>query len=588
MDFSQAAISANAPISDINPVNSFATGAQQGLANQKSQIENTNAAYQQQLTFRLQKAIQESIGDNGMPDPVKLRAAGAKYGISQQMVEYAISQFPKIWNAAGSISKSKNQLAASSPEGEKALTASWATKPAGQNTQVGVLSPTSPTPNDTNTGDQTTQQQEQAQPIQNWATQTAKTAQPEPDTTGFTTPDMLNAAPSGYDVAGTGVSGQGQSATDQGLTQNPSALEGEGTGTPDQQAQAAQAATQENLQDKSFFGQANAMEPDMGNQGTTETPTNPLQLSTMDKTTQDKMLAQLRQEGKLGQWGKGDTREGYLSKGQAALDTYLNGQIKAVGDVPTRQMFMDKEGTIDNGAYLTALAKYHGDAAKAVQEVTDKYGKAYGDQLAQSFAIQGNERATEANQRARTEFDQVQQLVTQQRNEGYNSNAGNAQTIATLEGNKNSLQDAHAELQALLPQAGKIGIDELNSKLAVVEKAMAQAAGVTTEAADNRLFQSFRKDATWGAIARNSTDIKDFLANAFRTGISAQNQKQLLTLLDNNITTELNSGTNAAKLDAYKIKANPKNNWANKKAGSTSAPTKSGWYKDADGVMRKH
>lgn len=527
MDLLSGLVTANAPIGQQNPVGSYTEGATSALANNKAQIENTNAQYQQDLTMRLQKAIQESIGTNGNPDPVKLRQAGAKYGISAQTLDYTIAQMPKIWESAQKVVQSKNTIDAISPSGQKALTNTWASQPANAK-RGGTLTAAPPT---TNPEANPPQQQVQQAPA------------PEQDTTGFTTPDMQQTA-SGYNVSGSGVSGQGQTASDSGLTPNPSALEGQTT--PDQSAANAQQMNNATEGDQNFFAQVNAIQPDSDTSTQPGEDTNHLQVADMPDWEKKAMKAQLQQEGRLSGTASDEDLQG-------VMDQDFQRFTATAGKFPSKNMFIDKDGKFDQGAYETAKSTYQANAAKAQGEFLAKEGGLYGQQFAQGMQKQANSRANQANAREKRTFDQLQEQISAARAQGYNANARNIDDIQTALANKASLQNAEAEVAALMPKAGKLGIDDFNASVAVIEKAMAQAAGTTTEAANDRLFASFRSDKTFGALAKEADGMGSFLKSVVGTKAGAQTQSRFLQLLQENLQAEERSGTNASKLDSYRI-----------------------------------
>jgi len=135
VDLLKDLISANAPVGQQDPVGNFITGGNAAQAQTKANIENVNARYQQELAFRLHKAIQESIGKNGWPDPVKLKWAGQKYNIAGSTLSYAVDMLPKVWKSAADIAQSRALIQSYSEEGESDLSKGWATRQDSQTTE---------------------------------------------------------------------------------------------------------------------------------------------------------------------------------------------------------------------------------------------------------------------------------------------------------------------------------------------------------------------------------------------------------------------------------------------------------------------
>jgi hypothetical protein len=555
MDMSTGLIAANAPISDNNGVKAFGDAATTATNLQTQQLANTQTAYQQNLTARLQKAIQESIGDNGMPDPAKLRVAGAKYNISAQTIDYTIAQMPKVWAAAQAINKSKVGIQATNPEGEKSLTQSWANQPAGK-AAVQSSSQTPAVPTQTQTPAAAPQGQ-----------------QPQTDITGFTTPDMTQ-TPSGYTTAGNTVSGEGQTASDVGLGTNPSALEG--AQTPDQQAQAANIAVQDDQANANFFGRANAMEPslDTENSGTASTA-NPIQLAGMDAKTQAKMIASLKQASLL-------SKNGTLVDAQAALDKDFQRAKAAVGIEPTKNMFVDQDGNVDLVAFHRAQMEYSAKFGKTVEDFTQRYGKVYGDQLAQSLSLQSNSRANQANNRANTDFGQAQDTIAQYRNKGYTAVSSSNlpevmrvdQEVASTKGVIQSVHNLTKEIQSgKLKDPGAI-----NAEWESIQNRWAAADGVNTVSGLSGLAgalgvpMSIRQQ--WAQHGGFNTEGLGQFATAY---ITKNGPRQFAKLLEKSIhTTEttgkaISEAQNLGNADPYGTGGTKSAPWSKQPAGKKTA-----------------
>lgn len=530
MDLLKDLISANAPVGQQDPVGNFITGGNAAQAQTKANIENVNARYQQELAFRLQKAIQESIGDNGMPDPVKMKHAGQKYGISEQMVNYAVDMMPKVWKGAADVAGSKGTIQAYTPKGEGTLTNTWASQPAGSQKSSATQSSSS------------------AAAVPGSAVQT-----PDTDTTGFTTPDMQQTA-SGYGVGGTGASGQDQQATDAGLTQNSSTLEGDQT--PEQAAASAQDMANADEADKSFFGQVNAMEPEGMDSSSQSAEPNPLQVSGMTKWTKEAMTRQLQQEGRL----NGKATDDDL---QAVMDADYGRITASAGNSPTPAMFVDKDGKLDIGAYKRAQSEYDAKIASNTSEFLKTEGGLYGQQFTQGLQKQANSRANQQNARdqgnyARSVRDWKLQNASMEdlQSMGYKGiDKTNMEEARSVEGARDNILGIENQLGHLKIDSHKMSDGEFNGNVVSVFNKIAELDAAKTEGdrgnIENILLQ--HKDFR-SILSRHGTDWKGAALELF----TRQSKRGTMAIMDEMV----NNAKRYGQVNGAARKFGNKNVWA--------------------------
>lgn len=633
MDLLKDLISANAPVGQQDPVSSFIAGGNAAQAQTKANIENVNARYQQELTFRLQKAIQESIGDNGMPDPNKMRQAGQKYGISAQMVNYAIDTIPKVWKSATDVAGNKKNIQTQTVGGEASLADSWATQSAGgqksaatQSSTTATAVPTAaapatpatqPNPLDTNaaafgkrasawgSGSPLTASIQKEIGLTGkdadgtWGPKTQAayrsylTAHPNAGVINGLRPGQMQfindttasagAAESTQPTPAVQASPDGSAqptnvplAVDGVQTPAPNALPG--ANTPDQAAADAQAQVEADLADKSFFGRVNAMKPTPNMSPELDTDgSNPIQVSDMTPATKAAMIRQLQRNARFGTTVTDADLQATLDKD---YDIYVTHGVA----IPQQQMYLDKDRNPDIGAYNQAVADYPVKRAAAMKAYLDKEGGIFGINFDQHLRSQANNRANQQNTRDAIDFGQKQASVTALRKINLNADEGTKVAINALLANRDAILGAQDEVRSLMAKGDKISIDQLNSEMAVVTKAITRSSGATTQEAENQLLSSLRANKALGAIARESSSIKEFGANFLKAKLGAQERREYLKLALASLQAELDHGQNTKNLNQWKIDKNAPigtiDGWASKPAhgkksssgASTSAP----------------
>ena len=154
MDLLNGLIQANAPISQQDATGNYISGVNAGQIAAKQKMENENAKYQQDLTLRLQKTIQQSLKPDGSIDYDLLARNGAANGISPQTIDYMTKQLPTQWKSLADTAQAKMQLQMQSPTGFQqaqqnvnAPNQSWSNQPAKasqSSTQSSTKSPAVP------------------------------------------------------------------------------------------------------------------------------------------------------------------------------------------------------------------------------------------------------------------------------------------------------------------------------------------------------------------------------------------------------------------------------------------------------------
>lgn len=134
MDLTTGLLKSNEAIGNINPVGAYQSGYKNQLEMNKAEIENEKTRYAQDLQYKLQAAISESINPaTGQPDYIKLTEVGQKYGIDAQTLEFARKNLESNWSTYQKVSESKQAVRQMSPEGYETLQGSaktpWQDKP---------------------------------------------------------------------------------------------------------------------------------------------------------------------------------------------------------------------------------------------------------------------------------------------------------------------------------------------------------------------------------------------------------------------------------------------------------------------------
>lgn len=371
MDMMSGLIASNAPIGQQDVMGNFLKGQKYAVDARKTVAETggidqdtRKKQYQQDMTEKLQRAIHNAVDPtSGVIDPDKFKLAAHQEGVEAGAIDYALENIQKVWATAKSVAQSKQAVGAMTEGGTKQVEdaarpagTSWTVKPAVGEDRGSFAAPPS-----------------------------TSAPAPEKDTTGFTTPDMEQPASSGYKTASVGV--EGAAGAGAGLMQDPSALDTAGSISAPRLPGVVEAIGEmkvagDGADDAKQFASA----------------VNPLSVADMDKETQDKLLASMRQEGTLPQWnaknpdGTPMTRGDYLKQAQAAQDAqFARSQAGTV--VPTRRMFIDKEGNFDQGAYERAKAEYPAKQAAATAAYVKEIGGKYGEQFTQAMTTAANRRA---------------------------------------------------------------------------------------------------------------------------------------------------------------------------------------------------
>lgn len=137
MDLTSGLLKSNEAIGNINPVGSYQTGYKNQLEMNRAEMENEKTRYAQDLQYKLQSAISESVNPaTGQPDYIKLAEAGAKYGIDAQTLDFARKNLEANWSTYQKVAESKQAVRQMSPEGYETLQGSaktpWQSKPVTQ------------------------------------------------------------------------------------------------------------------------------------------------------------------------------------------------------------------------------------------------------------------------------------------------------------------------------------------------------------------------------------------------------------------------------------------------------------------------
>ena len=137
MDLTSGLLKSNEAIGNINPVGSYQTGYKNQLEMNRAEMENEKTRYAQDLQYKLQSAISESVNPaTGQPDYIKLAEAGAKYGIDAQTLDFARKNLEANWSTYQKVAESKQAVRQMSPEGYETLQGSaktpWQSKPVSQ------------------------------------------------------------------------------------------------------------------------------------------------------------------------------------------------------------------------------------------------------------------------------------------------------------------------------------------------------------------------------------------------------------------------------------------------------------------------
>lgn len=154
MDLTTGLLKSNEAIGSINPVGSYQAGYKNQLEMNKAEMENEKTRYAQDMQYKLQAAISESVNPStGQPDYIKLRENGAKYGIDAQTMDFARKHLEDNWETYRKVAESKQALKFAAPEGyaelEKSAQTPWpkeqVSKPKQEITQESTLAPAVPT-----------------------------------------------------------------------------------------------------------------------------------------------------------------------------------------------------------------------------------------------------------------------------------------------------------------------------------------------------------------------------------------------------------------------------------------------------------
>lgn len=542
MDLTTGLLKSNEAISQANPVGNFTAGYASGQTARANAITNEKSRWELDNQEKLQKAISMSVNKKGNLIPWKLSKNGHEMGIDQQVLAHAVEYLPKQWESIRKITAEKNAIKATNAPGAERI--EKAVQDHDDEEGTGDKSWMEGIPED-NTSTQSSSTATATPPAKSWTTrqagvQTREPAQQIADQT---------AAPSGF--ATPSKEGATMDATN-GMVGNAGLMK-----LPAPAEEAAQSEQSENI-----FQIANDM-PAMAPKTVEPQPVNsPVKIADLSAEVQRSIKTSMEQSGLL---KAGST----IEEAQAQIDNDVK-QIMAKAVVPTSDQYIGADGLVDIGAYNKAVAEYPAKQAALLDEVKTKYGKMYGDLLAQKIAVEGNARAAEANTRAATQFDQTQSVVSEANKEGYDlvtqDNVGKYQEVR---GAYNALENSKKEIEHIRSIAKTLSDDEFNSQFDALMATIKGSEGINSLAGDEALMSNMRKDKTFGQMASESEGWKDFVKRWNKNALSKMTRGERLNSASKLIDAISEAGQVRGKLDVYKSSKSEKN-WADKPAASSS------------------
>lgn len=551
MDLTTGLLKSNEVISQADPTGKYITGFNAGQVARSNATKNEKDRWELDNQEKLQKAIAMSVDASNNLVPDLLLKNGHAMGIDQQVLDHAVKFLPAQWESVRKTAQEKNTLSAvNTPMAEQTAASvagqgDKAASAASQSSSNAVAVPAATTA---------------APPAQ------SSTAQPPAPWASRYRQPMLAPMPGDMVVPTTPM---GEGSTVDATTPIPVDNDNRNLGESRVTGQYNQDGTPVNP-NKSIFQIANEVPAEPMPAVPAEPIVNPIQLANLGSDEQKQIMTGMQQAGLL---PAGAT----VAQAQAAADADM-GQIMAQVVPPNKKMFIGQDGQFDVGAYNKALAEYPAKQAKALDDVKSKYGKYYSDMLAQNIAVQGNERAAQANTRQQTEFDQVQAVVEDAHAKGYKGvTPRNVSTFQEVMGLYNALNNTKKELETLKTKGPKLTDDQFNATFSGIITTLKGAEGINSLAADEKFMATMRENKTFGSIARNAKDPKDFFRLASQNAYGRQTRGEQIGVAEELVDAVLAAGQVKGKVDVYKLgnDSGKQDSWANKSAknlGSKSNP----------------
>lgn len=561
MDMMSGLIASNAPIGQQDVMGNYVKAYKTGIDANKVQAETAGVeqdtrkkSYQQDLTEKLQKSIHESVDPaTGNINPDKFKIVAHQNGVDPQAIDYALDNILKVWTTAQGVAKAKNAVGAVSETGAQKVQeantpsgAGWSNQPATRDDRGSLAAPKA-----TSLGQPTSQ------------------ADVNADKTGFLTQDMVQEPKSDYRYATTGVEGEGRSTVSPTLTAQAPEV-------PDAPAPEVVAQGTPGL-----VSTISGIQPDAGTSVQPKAlPTNPIQVAELDPRTQKLLVNSMKQEGRITK----DTKMGnYGQIAQDSLNSMYQSYLGTVGNQPTKQMFTDKDGNVDMGAFNRATSEYNAKVASADKSFRDDVAKKYGEQFAQGMTVAANKRAEQASSQSKTGFEQVQDRIANIKGtefEGGKLGKGiTAENVAEVEKNVTSykrIEGAVKTIQDLKndPNLDKMTADQLAAKLKNFNTTMGQVEGLSTESQRETLEEGIRKNPAYADLVRkyakdaelSITGLVDAVKKIGVEKMTAQDRRTFLDLLGSPAEDALKHGAAVSALRIHASAPESKGGWAGKPA----------------------
>lgn len=498
------------------------------------------ALYAQQLKQTTEALVARSIDDRGNFDQDRFMALARQTPFGAAALSKGLELVGAQWNTAQAAAKAGTSLNARGVDPSKVFPeSSWRYAPpnAPMGAQAPVTSDTDPRAARAGAG-------WARQPVKAPIKQSSSLAPATVDTTGFTTPDMLQGG-SGYSAKTTTVTGQGQNATSGDIaTANPSALEGPGPSAAD-----IDKAYEETAPKHSALYNIQHMDAgkDMGGApgGGMQMPEIP-DLSKMDPNAIKAIANQMRNSGQY----RGNDIPGPQMQAAYAAKVKADWDALAARE-PKASMYIGADGEIDIGAFQKEHAKWVSDAKVFKNALAGKTNEAYNEGLSQKTTKLGHVQAGQGIQRAASPLDQVAAAHA----EGYkNVNTENLTAFNEHVAEGLRLDQAMKQLTHLAAVAGTMKPDAFNVEIQSIRNAIEQSEALSTEGGRAAFDNSIRSNKSFGSIvdANHGRSIGDLLTALVAHGAASNNHETVAELLKGAITSVKKSGKWAGDENMYK------------------------------------
>lgn len=518
------------------PGNSVQTGMYAGIdAAQKAH----EALYAQQLKQTAEALVSHSIDDAGNFDPDKYMKLSAQTPFGATAMVQGLKLVSSQWDAAQAGARAGNQMNAMGVDPTQVFpgTPHWRDQPVNGPVQgaPGAVRPEVPAQG----------ANWRNQPVKAPVSQSSSLAPAVPgkDTTGFTTPDM-EAPASGYSVQKSTVEGQGQSASDAGLTANPTSLD-YGTGAPG----SGEKAYTDNLPHSTLYNiqHENA---GAGLQKTPEIkPPAAPDLTKMDKDTQAGIANDLRTGG---QYTGNDVAGPNMQKAFEAKNAAL--WEKHLATEPRPNQFITKDGDLDMGGFQKAHAAWAGEGANWSNTVADNIRNSYATKMNQATQKLGQVSTGQGITQTANVIDQVDDA----HKAGFkNVTSSNLADFSNIKGQVDWLANNKASVDEMWTDLAKgktIPNDKFNSLLVPVINSAEVADQINTESGRAKLENILRSDQSLGSLVRqyDGRPAKELLLGVAASKATSNTQQETLGYIKDILDSQLKGGASVAKLNQYK------------------------------------